>query len=143
MPTPSQILERNDLHRCLTEHKDIGPFRWLPDTVTLLPTGIEFVQFELGRLHTEFGNRVIPCQLTHDPARPRDALAMQIRTVEYLIGYVPDYQGAWWQHQFDLLRDPLVRLVGLCRVTREESGQFGLFRPTCQFRVQIASLQTA
>ena len=143
MPTPSQILERNDLHRCLTEHRDIGQFKWLPDTVTLQPTGIEFVQFELSKLYKQFGERVFPCLLTHDPARPRDAHAMQIRTIEHLIGYVPDYQGAWWQRQFDLLRDPQVRLVGLSRIRRETSSPFGMFIPTCQFRVQLQSLQTA
>ena len=143
MPTPSQILESNDLHRCLTEHRDIGPFKWLPDTVTLQPTGIEFVQFELGKLYKQFGERVFPCLLTHDPARPRDAHAMQVRTIEHLIGYVPDYQGAWWQRQFDLLRDPQIRLVGLCRITRTDAGPFGTYTPTCQFRVQLQSLQTA
>lgn len=137
MPTPSQVMERNDLHRCISEHRDIGPFRWLPDAVTLEPSGIEFVQFELNKLHQENGDGLFPCQLTHDPSRPRDAHAMQIRSIEYIIGYVPDHGAGWWQQQFDRLGDPRIRLVGLCRVEQTLDDGLPLFKPTCQFRVQF------
>lgn len=141
MPTPSQVMERNDLHRCIAEHRDVGPFRWLPDAVTLEPSGVEFVQFELNKLHQEHGNGLIPCQLTHDPCRPRDAHAMQIRTIEYVIGYVPDHGAGWWQRQFDRLGDPRVRLVGLCRIAQTDDDGLQLFKPTCQFRVHFPNRQ--
>lgn len=145
MPTPHQVLENNDLSRCISEQRDIGLFRWLPDTVALDPTGIEFVQYELGKLYQTNGIRVFPCELTHDPSRPRDAHAMQIRTAEYLIGYVPDRMGNWWQQQFDLLDDPHARLVGLCRIELDEQSAPIRYRPVCQFRVQMRQheLQTA
>lgn len=139
MPTPSQIRERNDLLRCLNEHRDAGHFRWLPDAVTLEPTGTEFVQYELNKLYQQYGTELFPCLLSHDPARPRNAHAMQVRTVEYVIGYVPDYAGAWWQHQFDLLDDPQGRLVGLCRIEREVLGNLIRFKPVCQFRVRFGA----
>lgn len=141
MPTPSQVAEHNNLHRCLTEQRDIGPFRWLPDSVTLEPTGIEFVQYELNKLHQENGSRIFPCQLTHDPSRPRDAHAMQIRTVEHLIGFVPDHGAGWWQQQFDRLGDPSSRLVGLCRIEEADDDGLHLYKPTCQFRVQFPHRQ--
>lgn len=137
MPTPNQVMERNDLFRCLSEQRDIGPFRWLPDALTRLPTGIEFVQYELNNLHREYGRNTFPCQLTHDPCRPRDAHAMQIRTIDEIIGYVPDESAGWWQQQFDQLGDPRQRLVGLCRVEQVDAGARAFFKPTCQFRVQL------
>ena len=143
MPTPNQILERNDLQRCLSQHRDIGHFHWLPDSAALDPDGVEFVQFELGKLHQEFGDRLIPCLLTHDPTRPRDPHAMQVRTVEYVIGFVPDREAAWWQMQFDALQDPDGRLVGLCRIVREDRGGLAYFRPQCQFRVHQHSTRIA
>lgn len=141
MPTPNQILEQNDLRRCLVEHRDIGHFRWLPDIVPMQPSGIEFVQYELSRLYEQHGDDTFPCQLTHDPTRPRDAHAMQVRTVEHIIGYVPAGNGSWWQRQFDLLGDPYDRLVGLCRIQRTDNGQLGRFEPHCEFRVRTAALQ--
>lgn len=137
MPTPQQVLENNDLQRCISEHRDVGHFRWLPDTVALEPSGIEFVQYELGELFESNGSRIFPCQLSHDPCRPRDAHAMQIRTVERIIGYVPADLGFWWQQQFDLLRHPQDRLVGLCRITYNDGDERPHYEPRCEFRVQL------
>lgn len=145
MPTPNQVLENNDLLRCLNEHRDIGNFHWLPDKVTLEPSGVEFVQYELEKLFEIHGSTAFPCLLAHDPSRPRDPHAMQIRTMEYIVGYVPERMGTWWQQQFDLLGNPRDYLVGLCRIERIPGDSTARYRPVCEFQVDLhrTSLQTA